>query len=270
MKKLIALTLSVLMMLGLLAGCGGGKDTDSGKGNTPATEGTSAVNIEKTGSLVLTANACMEISYGTDGVVLGVEGLNDEGKNLIESSDELLGASCAEVVNKLIKECSIKTYQGSLSYVAVKFNKDAGTPDAEFLSGIETAAKAALETVAPNAKLVIITPDKLDADGYIDLATAQLLVEGYLEVDKLDGFDGTDKPVDGFYSFKVSFNGIEDEVHVNASTGVVGDGALSGTEEEEIEEETTPEESTPDESEPAAPESEDVPEETQSAEAPVE
>ena len=271
MKKIMALVLSAILLLGLLAGCGS-NSTVGGNGDAPAAEATGTNATTTAGSLVVSANASLTLNYNADGVVLSVEGNNQEAENLMEVFDELVGASCGEAVNTIIKECSVRTYEGRLTYVLVKYEKGEGTPSAELMQSVESGAKEAVEAVAPDAKLVIVAADKLDENGYIDLATAQLLVEGYLEVEKLDGFDGTNEPVDGFYSFWVSFSGMEDEVHVNATTGIVGDGALSPIipEETEPQEENTPAESTPEESEPAASESVEEPEETEATEAPVE
>lgn len=240
MKKIIALLLCAVVLVGVLAGCGKNDSNDGGT-ETKGTD-TGISETEKAGTLVVTANASVIVSYGTDGLVLGVEGANEEGKNLVESYEELLGLSCAEVVSQLIKDSSNRTYLGRLTYVVVKHDKDSGTPGTSFLEGIEAAAKAAVEIVAPSAKLVMITQDMLDADGYIDLKTAKVLVEGFLEVEQVDGFDGTEKPVDGFYSFAVAYNGMEDELHVNASTGCVGEGALDGALQDP--EETEPVEDT--------------------------
>ena len=40
-------------------------------------------------------------------------------------------------------------------------------------------------------------------------------------------FDGTSTPVDGYYSFRVICNGVEEELHLNALTGRAADGILT-------------------------------------------
>lgn len=270
MKKIIALLLCAIVLVGVLAGCGN-KD-NAADGTKPQQNGNNGDIAEtaKAGTLVVTANASVRITYGTDGLVLNVEGTNEAGNNLMESFETLLGSSCSEVVSRIIRESAGRTYLGRMTYVAVKHEKDSGTPGTNFLEGIESAAKRALETASSDAKLVMITQDKLDADGNINVETAKILVEGYLEVDALDEFDGTAKPVDGFYSFKVSFGGMEEEVHMNAATGVVGDGVigdgLQEPEEETEPAETEPAESAPEETNPVENESGVTPEETQAPE----
>ena len=268
MKKVIALLLCAILLLGLLAACGK-EDETGGNGTTPQGNAGEVTETEKAGTIVVTANASVAISYGTDGLVLKVEGLNKDGENLMESYDELLGSSCAEVVNRIIKDCAGRTYMGRLSYVAVKQEKDSGNPGTNFWQGIESAAKNAVEGLGAETKLVLITQEMLDADGNIDLATAKALVEGYLQVDALDGIDGTSKPVDGFYSFQVSYDGLEAEVNVNATTGAVGDGVVGDVlqEPEQTEPEVTePEASDPTMSESVPSEEVETPEQTQAVE----
>lgn len=246
MKKIIALIIAALMLVGLFAGCGK-TDADEQKGTTPTGEGSGISETEEAGSLVVTANACVSITYGTDGLVLKAEGLNEDGVDLLESYDEVTGYSCTELITQVIKDSAARMNLGYLTYVAVKINKDAQTPGTNFMDSLESAAKKAVEEAAPNAKLIMIKQENLDADGNIDLATAKKLVEAYLEVEKVDGFDGTAKPVEGFYSFAVTYGEYEEAVRVNADTGAVGDGSLVETQEPE---ETDPTEETESPAEP--------------------
>ena len=69
-----------------------------------------------------------------------------------------------------------------------------------------------------------------DAKGQVNLKTAKTLAEGYLNTDKFESFDGTPTPVEGYYSFRVTFNGVEEELHLNALTGRAADGLLTDLE----------------------------------------
>ena len=165
MKKIIALLLCAIVVAGAFAGCGNKENV--GDGTNPQGNGGNAdiAETQKAGTLVVTANASVRITYGTDGLVLKVEGTNEDGENLMESFEALLGSSCSEVVSRIIRESAGRTYLGKLTYAAVKHEKGSGTPGTNFLEGIESAAKRALETASSEAKLVMITQDKLDADG---------------------------------------------------------------------------------------------------------
>ena len=223
MKKMIALLLAALMLVGILAGCGKG-DTNMNQDTTPAGENDGITQPEKAGSLVVTANASVVITYGTDGLVLGAEGANKEGVDLLESYEDLTGFSCTELITQIIKDCSVRTNMGRLNYVVVKMDKESKTPSANFMDSIESAAKKAVEEAKPDAKLVMVKLDDLDANGNITPATAKTLVEAYLEAEQLDGFVGADKPVEGIYSFTVTYGGVEQFLQINANTGSVGEG----------------------------------------------
>ena len=54
--------------------------------------------------------------------------------------------------------------------------------------------------------------------------------------------DGTEKPVEGYYSFYVTYGDMEAEVHVNAATGAVGEGLLTEIDGDETEEAVDPKE----------------------------
>ena len=247
MKKIIAILLCAVLALGIFAGCEK-KDTQVPGVTTPKGEVGSVTETQKAGSFVVTANASVRILYGTDGLVIKIEGINESGKELVEGYEEMLGASCATLVSKVIKDSAARSNLGRLNYVVVKHEKDSGAPGTNFLEGVEAAAKKAVEDTASAPKLVMVTQDLLDADGYINLQTAEVLVKAFLEMENLQSFDGTNKPVEGFYSFQVSYDGMEEMLHMDAVTGGVGQGEINGV----ISDATEPEETTPTESEPAA------------------
>ena len=246
MKKIIAILLCAVLVLGLFAACEK-KDTAVPGVTTPKGEENGVTETKKNGSFVVTANASVRIAYGTDGLVIKIEGINDSGKELVEGYDEMLGASCATLVGKVIKDSAARSNLGRLNYVVVKHEKDSGAPGTNFLEGVEAAAKKAVEDTATSAKLFMVTKDLLDADGYINLQTAKALIEAFLGVESLQSFDGTNKPIDGFYSFQVSYDGMEEMMHMDAVTGGVGQGEINGA----LSDATEPEETEPQETEPA-------------------
>lgn len=255
MRKIIALLLCAILALSLFAACDK-KDTNV-PGATdptgPSGEG-GITETKKAGSIVVTANASVRINFGEDGLVVSLEGINDYGKDLLEAYEEKLGESTANMVGQIIRDSSAHSNMGRLNYVVVKHEKDSAAPGTNFLEAIETAAKSAVAEVASNPKLVIVTQDMLDADGYINLVTAKVLVEAFLEVESVDNFDGTPKPVNGMYAFKVTYDGMEEDLHMDAVTGGVGQGEINDV----IPEETEPEETEPEGTEPP----ESAPEET--------
>lgn len=270
MKKLLALLLAAVMVLGVFAACG----KESGDDATPSTPNYEKVeNPDTAGTLTVYAAAAVKVSYGADGLVLSLEGLNDDGKYLEETyAQELFGSSCTDAVNQIIKESVMKNFMFDTNYVVVKLNKGSALPGTSFLESVQSAAQRGLDTVASDAALVMVSEENLTEDGYIDLVTAKVLVEKFLGIDELDGFDGTDKPIDGMYAFDVTYGIMQEKVVMNAETGAVSQGAIEELEQtieqDEIDHETEddrPGYETPDETMDVADDQEETTDNTESA-----
>ena len=224
MKKMIAILLTLVMILGMLAGCGKNTSgTNNTTGHNHLTEEELAARI--VGSLVVTANASVTISYDAAGYCMRVVGNDPEGIDLLASYDDVVGVSCSEVITRLIRDSSARS-MGDLHYIMIKDVKGSASTE-KFWSGITTIATAVRDNIDTNIKLIMVTQAMQNDAGYVDLKTAKALVEGYLNVSKLDSIDGTSAPVEGFYSFRVSHGGVEEELHLNALTGRAADGILS-------------------------------------------
>ena len=234
MKKFLVFFLAALMLLSVLAGC---KDKAAAPG-TAATEGDGTTStaptdengnviygpVESKGSLILNCNAVVKITYDKEGLVQLLEPMNDTAIDIMENYNDQSGFTCVEVITKIVKD-SVAKSMGQLSAVVVKQNKGSGNPTEGFLQNIESEVKTALTNAESSAKLLMVGTGDLDAGGYIKLKDAKTLVAAYLGA-QLDSIYGTDAPANGFYSFTVTYGGMEAEVHVNAETGAVGDGLL--------------------------------------------
>ena len=241
MKRSIALLIAVLMIFGILAGCGntssGGNETTSAP--TLGTEDITAVN--GVGTVLVNAGAVITVIYDAEGTVVKLVGMNENGKELVSDYESQLGSSCAMVVSECIKDGVMQEYMFDINHVVVKLNKGSALPEEKFLENIEAAVQETLNKMSSSASLVMIGEENLDHNGYIDLVTAKVLVEKFLQVDELDSFDGTDMPIDGWYGFNVLYGSMEEQILVNAETGGVAQGTLDELEDglDEIEEEET-------------------------------
>lgn len=259
MKKILSIILSVAMVLCLFAGCSKEAEKKAPNGTDPTTPSgeTTPGETDKrvVGTLLVNVNAAVTLSYDKTGMVLKIEAANDEGEDLLETyTEDYTGYTCADVAGKIIKDCHAIN-QGKTYGVVIKQNKGSANPEDKFIEKLKAAAEEDLKQIQSKAALVVLAAEDLQGDGFIAPKDAKVLVQSFLGAEVLDGFVGGDQPVNGYYSFVVSFDGEEEVVHVNATTGSVGQGAMDdGNVEEDPEEEyKDPKEEAMDATEPSEP-----------------
>lgn len=223
MKKIFAILIAAVMLLGLLAGCGNDTSTPT---NTTAD---SVANPTAAGLLVLNTGAALNITYDADGLVMDIEGADDNGSILAGEYSDYLGKSCSEVVCDLIGNSIVQQLlTGDVHYVMIKLALGSSTPGATFIETIQKDAENALTTGGSDAKLVVLTTDRLDENGYIDLDAAKDVALAALALDDFDVLDGTVTPIEGKYNFSITAGSLEGRYIVDAVTGAVYEGELDG------------------------------------------
>lgn len=253
MKKILALVLSLVLVLGLFAGCGGeildgitggGSSNSSNSADKNSTtaptgahngiEGTTSANI--TGMLVLNVNAAVNISYDANGNVVEISGADENGEILATEYEGYNGKPCSDVVCELIANSKLAGHMTEeVSYISIKQAVGSTSPTENFLEAIKLDAEAALAEAGSTARLIVLSTDNLDADGWIDLESAKALAMAYLAIDSFDLLEGTDSPIDGLYSFRITSGSYLDEkVLVDALTGSVCPGDLSDVEYNDV------------------------------------
>jgi len=232
MKKIIAVLMSALLLVGILAACGGNETTDPA-GTTPVSNPLAA------GMLVLHVNGAVNISYDADGLVLNVEGADENGSILAGEYENYLGKSCSETVCDLIGNSAVQgLVDEPLNYAMVKLAHGSSLPGATFIETIQKDAEAALAEVSTSAKLIVFTEENLDEDGYINLESAKTLLLAHLASDDFDVLEGSTTPSEGVYNFSITIGEMSGQFIVDAITGVVCEGDFGDesylTEEEDI------------------------------------
>ena len=221
MKKFIAIMLSAVMMLGILAGCGVAEPAPT------AAAGDGVSTPMAAGLLVLNAAAAINISYDADGLVLNVEGIDDNGSTLASDYTDYLGKTCSDAICDLIAASIHSAFlTPEENYVMIKPAMGSTLPGATFLETIQVDTEAALASAGSTAVLVMLTEENLDSDGYINLETAKQLMLAHLARDSFDTLDGTPTPVNGQYSFRVTIGDVTEDLVVDAISGDVYEGTL--------------------------------------------
>lgn len=242
MKKFLAILFSMVLVLSLFAGCG---DKDSGgaggaAGNGSNNGGTGTNNTEgsgdqvnsatnPSGALVLNANAAVTVSYDSNGLVISMEGANENGNVVASEYENFLGKPCADVVCDLIAGSSSAGFlTEEVNFVVIKQVIGSSVPTDGFLLGIEKDAEEAISAANSQAKLVVLTLDDLDQQGYINVEAAKTLMQAYMSNDSTEYLCvGSDTLIDGLYGFLFGYDAPE-KLIVDANTGDVYMGELEG------------------------------------------
>lgn len=235
LRKLIALIVSAILLLGLLAGCNNTDVSTDTTGSTTGTEDSTTAttpSVNASGLLVFNANGGINIFYDEEGMVLELTGLDDDGSALIESYENFLGESCSTIICKLIEDSFNTGSLDKTGFVMLKVAVGSSLPGTNFLEGLKVDAQAQLDTLSSAAKLIVLSADELDANGYIDAVSAQEMALAYLDIASFDSFDGANTPTDGTYYFTITVNGQSEYVSVDAVTGLVSNAFLDMQEED--------------------------------------
>lgn len=234
MKKFLAILMSAVMLLGLFAGCGNNETTPTEPTSDNLSTPVSA------GLLVLNAAAAINISYDADGLVLNVEGIDDNGSAVASEYTDYLGKSCSDAVCDLIAASVHSAFlTPEENYVVIKQAVGSTLPGATFLETIQKDAEATLDTLGSTAALVVLTEENLDENGYINLDAAKTLILAYLSENEYDVLDGSPSPINGQYSFRVTVGEVTTDLIVDAVSGDVFEGTLD---EATFEDDNLPEE----------------------------
>lgn len=216
-KKLMAAAMAVAMVLSM-AGC----SFNVSLGEAP--EETSVKNPKAAGKLLLSVNPEIEIEYDDGGIVLEVEGRNDDGKEILMTKDEYVGKDCKTVANELVKRIYEAGYfentvDGNARNIVIKVEE--GKADEGFLKGVAEGVKEAVDDYSIGSKAMVVEEKDTDRKGFIGLEKAKEIVLAQLGFDEADFYDREYELDDGVYELEFSVNGIEYEYEIDARTGKV-------------------------------------------------
>ena len=223
-KKSLTLTVSAALMLSLLAGCA-----------VQPTEQASAES-NAVGTVLLSVNPEIEVEYDKSGLVLEIEGLNEDGKTVVKDVKDYQGKDCRTVVSELVRDIYDDGYfegtvDGHAKNIVLKLKEGSVYVSDEFLQDVADGAREAVQKCGIGAKTMTVSEGDLDDSGRIGQNKAKELVLAQLGLQSASFRDHEYELDDGVYEFEFTAGGVEYEYEVDARTGKVLEADIDGNDD---------------------------------------
>ena len=247
MKKTTTLTLTALALSAAFTLNACGNAAASAAPSVPAQEAaapaptalpTAAPAPLPAGTVLLSVNPEIEMEYDGGGNVMALNGLNDDGRAVLNAYSGYEGRPCAEVVGELVGQIDAggyfdETIGGQEKNIVLRLESGSGAP-AGFLNGLADAARSTVETRQIGSQTMTLDGDDMDdayaAQGYISAGAAEQLLAAQLARDDLQFVERDYDLEDGDYEIAFVADGIEYEFEVDARTGKVTEMEAEGRE----------------------------------------
>ena len=247
MKKTTTLTLTALALSAAFTLNACGHAAASAAPSVPAQEAaapapaalpTAAPAPLPAGTVLLSVNPEIEMEYDGGGNVMALNGLNDDGRAVLNAYSGYEGRPCAEVVGELVGQIDAggyfdETIGGQEKNIVLRLESGSSAP-AGFLNGLADAARSTVETRQIGSQTMTLDGDDMDdayaAQGYISAGAAEQLLAAQLARDDLQFVERDYDLEDGDYEIAFVADGIEYEFEVDARTGKVTEMEAEGRE----------------------------------------
>lgn len=226
-KNCLTIGAFAALTLPLLTGCG-----------APQINGAQQFSPESgtAGTVLLSVNPEIEVEYDNGGLVLEIEGVNEDGKTIVTDFENYKGKDCRTVVNELVKEIHAagylsKTINGQEKNIVVKLLEGSTYPDDGFLEDVAEGVRDAVRTCGIGSETMTIQREDLDENGRIGQDKAKELVLSQLGLHTASFNNHEYELEDGVYEFSFSVNGVKYEYEVDARTGKVLEADIDGNDD---------------------------------------
>ncbi|MBS6196667.1 MAG: PepSY domain-containing protein [Clostridiales bacterium] len=220
-NTLNAVSIAALSAL-LLTGCG----ANSSETSTAAPAADTTADTTVAGTVLLSVNPEIEVDYNQKGMVVEIEGLNEDGKKIIGGYSDYKGSECDAVINELVKKIYESGYfdqtvGGNTKNIVIKLEEGSSYPDEAFLEEIAQGVQNTVKEWALTTSPMTIDHEDYDENGYIGLDKAKELVLAQLGIQEASFTEKDYELDDGVYELEFTANGTEYEFEVDAVSGKV-------------------------------------------------
>lgn len=186
--------------------------------------------------MLLSVNPEIEVEYDESGLVLEIEGANEDGKRIAEDYTGYAGKECSTVVNELVQEIYKaghfdETVDGHTKNIVVKLEDGSACPSETFLDDVAGGVRDAVQTCGIGSKAITVDQDDLDAQGYIGEEKARELAMAQLGLAEASFNQHTHKLDDGVYEMEFSANGVTYDYEADACTGKILEADIDGNDD---------------------------------------
>lgn len=220
MKKITTLLLTLVVIM--TTGCGAKSSSNAA---LPAAS-SELVGSNAIGSILLSINPEIKIDYDDKGIVISLEGKNEDGKKVLEEYTDYEGKSCETIVDELVKKIYADGYfekkvDGHEKNIILKIEDDSLYPDDAFLKNLEQKLQDTIKECNLTSSPILVEKKDLDDKGLITLEKAKEIVLTQLGLSSAEFTKAAYDPEDNTYEMKFTVDGITYEFEVNASNGKV-------------------------------------------------
>ena len=220
MKKITTLLLTLVVIM--TTGCGAKSSSNAA---LPAAS-SELVGSNAIGSILLSINPEIKIDYDDKGIVISLEGKNEDGKKVLEEYTDYEGKSCETIVDELVKKIYADGYfekkvDGHEKNIILKLEDDSLYPDDAFLKNLEQKLQDTIKECNLTSSPILVEKKDLDDKGLITLEKAKEIVLTQLGLSSAEFTKAAYDPEDNTYEMKFTVDGITYEFEVNASNGKV-------------------------------------------------
>ena len=134
-----------------------------------------AEDLTAVGSLLLSLNPEVRMHYSADGLVVSLEGRNDDGRAVAAALGDQAGRPCDEVADDLVEHLYGGGYLSGGQSIVVKLEAGSEEPGTQVLEAVADGIHAASVRCGAEAQALTVSGQELDDSGRLTVAAAEAL-----------------------------------------------------------------------------------------------